>query len=69
MSVDQTVKYTIPIQLDMKNNAIQHIATICNDEEVMKIVGVIPSEANQIDLYETVAAKLYNKYIAHKGQP
>ena len=68
MSVDQTVKHTMPIQLDMKNNAMQHIATICNDLEVIKMVGVIPSEENQIDLYETVASKVYNTYLAHKGQ-
>ncbi|MEI2421325.1 hypothetical protein V6O07_13710, partial [Arthrospira platensis SPKY2] len=56
---------TAPFQLDMKNNAIQHISTICRDEEVMKRVGVI--KGGGLDIYSQIAEKLYSVYKAHKG--
>jgi DNA-directed RNA polymerase len=52
------VECTAPMQLDMKNNALQHISTICGDKELMKITGVLPADPNQLDLYETVASKV-----------
>ena len=59
---------SIPIQLDMKNNALQHIATICDDQDIMKMVGVLASDSNVIDLYETVGMKVYNIYKQNSHQ-
>ena len=49
------IDITAPFQYDMKNNALQHIATICNNDEVMKAVGVLPGYENQLDVYQIVA--------------
>jgi len=46
----------------MKNNAIQHISTICRDEEIMKRVGVLRGGGK--DVYSLVAEKVYEIYKA-----
>ncbi|MDV7397631.1 hypothetical protein RZS08_39895, partial [Arthrospira platensis SPKY1] len=57
--------HTAPFQLDMKNNAIQHISTICRDEDIMKSVGVI--KGGEIDIYTQIAEKVYRVYKSHAG--
>ncbi|MEI2423195.1 hypothetical protein V6O07_23185 [Arthrospira platensis SPKY2] len=57
--------HTAPFQLDMKNNAIQHISTICRDEEIMKRVGVL--KGGGVDIYTEIAKKVYRAYTAQAG--
>jgi hypothetical protein len=38
------LEITSPFQIDMKNNAIQHAATLVNNTESILATGVLPSE-------------------------
>jgi hypothetical protein len=39
-----SLELTAPFQIDMKNNAIQHAATLVNNTESILATGVLPSE-------------------------
>lgn len=46
---------TSPFQIDMKNNAIQHAATIVGNTEAIQATGVLPQNTNIDDIYTKVA--------------
>jgi hypothetical protein len=50
---------TSPFQLDMKNNAIQHAATLVNNEEAIKATGVL--EGGTLDIYTIIAERTLKK--------
>ena len=60
---------TRPFQIDMKNNAIQHAATIVNNTESILATGVIPSEWETDDLYTKIAKRTLNKIARYKHLP
>jgi len=64
MIAERRVKTTIPIQLDMKNYAIQHTSSLVNNEENMIAVGVIPG--GKEDLYTKVARMTMNTVKHHR---
>jgi hypothetical protein len=48
--------FSAPFQIDMKNNAIQHAATIANHEEAIIGTGVLPQQEHFIpDSYTKIA--------------
>ena len=52
---------TSPFQIDMKNNAIQHAATLVNNEVSILATGVTPADFESEDLYTQIAKRVLNK--------
>jgi hypothetical protein len=59
------VKSVAPIQVDMKNNAIQHAATLVNNIVNMQATGVLPTDTKVDDVYMITAKRVYNILKSH----
>lgn len=61
------LRTTSPFQIDMKNNAIQHAATIVNNLDSILATGIIPSDSKYDDLYTKIAKKTLNIIAANRN--